>query len=66
MITLKTLPQATAQEVFDQVANHLLEQGKKSEKDDKCAQFISKLMKLTEEAGFGSDEDVENIETYIG
>jgi hypothetical protein len=24
MITLKTLPQATAQEVFDQVANHLL------------------------------------------
>ncbi len=30
MITLKTLPQATAQEVFDQVARHLLTQGKKS------------------------------------
>lgn len=30
MITLKTLPQATAQEVFDQVAKHLLTQGKKS------------------------------------
>lgn len=26
MITLKTLPQATAQEVFDQVTNHLLTQ----------------------------------------
>lgn len=28
MITLKTLPQATAQEVFDQVTRHLLKQGK--------------------------------------
>ena len=30
MITLKTLPQAIAQEVFDQVKNHLLTQNKKS------------------------------------
>lgn len=30
MITLKTLPQATAQEVFDQAANHLLTQNEKS------------------------------------
>lgn len=30
MITLKTLPQATAQEVFDQVAKHLLTQGAES------------------------------------
>ena len=30
MITLKTLPQATAQEAFNQVAKHLLKQGKKS------------------------------------
>lgn len=30
MITLKTLPQATAQEVFDQVARHLLTQNKRS------------------------------------
>lgn len=29
-ITLKTLPQATAQQVFDQVARHLLTQGRKS------------------------------------
>ena len=28
MITLKTLPQATAQEVFDQITQHLLQQGK--------------------------------------
>lgn len=30
MITLKTLPNATAQEVFDQVATHLLKQGERS------------------------------------
>lgn len=30
MITLATLPNATAQEVFDQVAKHLLAQGKRS------------------------------------
>lgn len=29
MITLKTLPEATEQEVFDQVARHLLTQGEK-------------------------------------
>jgi hypothetical protein len=28
MITLKTLPQATAQQVFDQVVQHMLRQGK--------------------------------------
>lgn len=32
MITLATLPQATEQEVFDQVATHLLKQGKCSKK----------------------------------
>ena len=30
MITLKTVPQATAQEVFDQITQHLLKQGKRS------------------------------------
>lgn len=34
MITLATLKDATAQEVFDQVANHLLKQGKRSRSDD--------------------------------
>ena len=33
MITLKTLPQATAQEVFDQVTQHLLVQGKAARTD---------------------------------
>lgn len=55
MITLKTLPQATAQEVFDQCTKHLLTQNKKStfsslydfkyhHRDLKCAAgcFISK------------------------
>lgn len=37
MITLKTLPKATAQEVFDQVAEHLLTQGKKSLDFKRCA-----------------------------
>lgn len=36
MITLKTLPQATAQEVFDQVARHLLTQNEKSSDDSGC------------------------------
>lgn len=30
MITLRTLPQATAQEVFDQITQHLLQQGKQA------------------------------------
>lgn len=34
MITLKTLKDATAQEVFDQVANHLLTQNAKSMEKD--------------------------------
>ena len=35
-ITLTTLPQATAQEVFDQVSAHLLRQKRKSLEDGKC------------------------------
>lgn len=36
MITLKTLPQATAQQVYDQVKAHLLAQNRKSENEEKC------------------------------
>lgn len=36
MITLKTLPQATAQQVFDQVVNHLLTQKEKSDHSGAC------------------------------
>jgi hypothetical protein len=38
-ITLKTLPQATAQEVYDQVKSHLLTQGRTSEDDERCLYF---------------------------
>jgi hypothetical protein len=37
MITLETLPQATAQEVFDQVATHLLTQRQRSTTKGNCA-----------------------------
>jgi hypothetical protein len=43
MITLKTLPDATAQEVFDQVANHLLTQNKESIKDLQCQYHYNEL-----------------------
>jgi len=36
MITLATLEQATAQEVFDQVYRHLIKQNQKCIKEDKC------------------------------
>jgi hypothetical protein len=35
MITLATLPTATAQEIFDQVATHLIKQNEKSRDDDR-------------------------------
>src|SRR5688500_5828501 len=37
MVTLKTLPQASAQEVFDHVANHLLTQMKQSTEGGNCS-----------------------------
>jgi hypothetical protein len=37
MITLATLHKATAQEVFDQIALHLITQGKRSERANYCA-----------------------------
>jgi hypothetical protein len=36
MITLKTLPDATAQEVFDQVVTHLRKQGRPAYHDRRC------------------------------
>lgn len=39
MINLKTLPEATAQEVFDQVAKHLLTQMRKSFRSFKGAEY---------------------------
>lgn len=39
MITLKTLPQATAQEVFDQITRHLLKQGKAARSGTGACQY---------------------------
>ena len=39
MITLKTLPQATAQEVFDQITQHLLQQGKAAKSTTGACQY---------------------------
>lgn len=41
MITLKTLAQATAQEVFDQVAKHMLKQNKRSESSNGACKYRS-------------------------
>ncbi len=40
-ITLATLPEATAQQVFDQVATHLLTQNARSENEDGCQYLAS-------------------------
>ena len=43
MITLATLSEATAQEVFNQVATHLLTQNKKCIKDEICRYRFDRL-----------------------
>lgn len=43
MITLKTLPQATEQEVFDQVVNHLRDQREKASGEVGCAYRVGEL-----------------------
>ena len=48
MITLATLPTATAQEVFDQVVNHLRQQGEKSlNKNGVCCYRHTDVDKIT-------------------
>jgi len=62
MITLKTLPQATAQEVFDQVSRHLLKQGAKSK--DARGECMYKQGKKKCAAGclIGDDEYEKSME----
>lgn len=43
MITLATLHEATAQQVFDQVARHLLTQGQKSNDERGCVRPLMAL-----------------------
>ena len=58
MITLKTLPQATAQEIFDQVAIHLLKQNQRScrEIDGVCVYRNSYGLKCAAGCLIGDDE----------
>jgi len=67
MITLKTLPQATAQEVFDTVKNHLFKQGAKSAKridffGDTCAYRGRDGLKCAAGCLIGDDEYVASME----
>lgn len=57
MITLKTLPQATSQQVFDQVVNHLLTQNARSTSEKFCL-YRDKIHSLKCAAGclIGDDE----------
>ena len=56
MITLKTLSQATEQEVFDQVAKHLLTQGERSEGKDRCLYRGENGLKCAAGSLIGDDE----------
>ena len=56
MITLKTLPQATAQEVFDQVARHLLKQEARSVEVNSHCRYRYKKMKCAAGCLIGDDE----------
>jgi hypothetical protein len=58
MITLKTLDQATAQEVFDQVANHLLTQNQqsKSKGESNCVYRTDDGLKCAAGCLIGDDE----------
>lgn len=63
MITLKTLEQATAQEVFDQVALHLLTQGERSiNEEGNCAYRGRMGLKCAGGCLIGDDEYDERME----
>lgn len=58
-ITLSNLHEATAQQVFDQAALHLLTQNRKSKEDTKCAYRTKEGLRCA--AGcFISEEEYEN------
>lgn len=64
MITLKTLPQATEQEVFDQVATHLLKQNVQSRGGSKgyCVYKNQSGLKCAAGCLIGDDEYNPNFE----
>ena len=62
MITLKTLPQATEQEVFDQVASHLLKQGEKSANRNGGCRYRYEDKKCAAGCLIGDDEYYSSLE----
>jgi hypothetical protein len=62
MITLKTLPQATAQEVYDQVKTHLLTQNQMSLKGDRCMYRGPNGLKCAAGILIGDDEYSDAME----
>ena len=62
MITLKTLPTATAQEVFDQVSRHLLKQNAKSEIADEDCRYRHEDKKCAAGCLIGDNEYNPEIE----
>lgn len=64
MITLKTLPQATAQEVFDQIATHLLKQNQRAFKpgDGSCMYCTPSGLKCAAGCLISDDEYTSEFE----
>lgn len=64
-ITLATLPQASEQEVFDQVARHLLTQGKQSiDSDEVRCMYRSGSLKCAAGCLIGDDEYQPEMEGW--
>lgn len=62
MITLKTLPQATAQEVFDQVKAHLLQQNEQSIDEFLGCMYRYKNLKCAAGSLISDEEYDSNLE----
>lgn len=65
MITLNTLEQATAQEVFDQVARHLIIQGKQCRIGSECAYRGPDGLKCAAGCLIGDDEYQRDFEGLV-
>lgn len=63
-ITLKTLSQATAQEVFDQIVNHLLTQNKQCENNESKCMYRSGNLKCAAGCLIADDEYNSDMEGH--
>ena len=62
MITLKTLPEATEQEVFTQMVNHMIKQGKRSLSEGDCSYRGSSGLKCPGGCLIADDEYRQGME----